>query len=260
MVDWIGLAVPFAYLSILVGSLATFSSLYRKRKAVKAASLSPWFPAHLQRNIYLTLLHLSPAETTTSANTTKTVAVPDSVLRAALLRRAVEDINRILSIRTAKTALTALLARGSIGDDLWQQFLIAEKEIEEELRDVVTEANAFAPGWGSTIFQTANEMVHQKIVRDKIEEVQKTKVEEGLWWEKRRQNIQEEFLKELDGGEESAKEKEREKAVAAPTGTTTGSEEDGVLVENGTGTPGTPAGGNAGSVGKAGGKKKKGKK
>jgi hypothetical protein len=33
MVDWITLAVPFAYLSVLIGSLATFSSLYRKRKA-----------------------------------------------------------------------------------------------------------------------------------------------------------------------------------------------------------------------------------
>ncbi len=35
MVDWISLAVPFAYLGVLVGSLATFSSLYRKRKACK---------------------------------------------------------------------------------------------------------------------------------------------------------------------------------------------------------------------------------
>jgi Preprotein translocase subunit Sec66 len=33
MVDWLSLAVPFAYLGILIGSLATFSSLYRKRKA-----------------------------------------------------------------------------------------------------------------------------------------------------------------------------------------------------------------------------------
>ena len=32
-VDWLGLAVPLAYLGILLGSLATFSSLYRKRKA-----------------------------------------------------------------------------------------------------------------------------------------------------------------------------------------------------------------------------------
>lgn len=33
MVDWLSLAVPLAYLGVLLGSLATFSSLYRKRKA-----------------------------------------------------------------------------------------------------------------------------------------------------------------------------------------------------------------------------------
>ena len=33
MVDWVSLAIPFLYLTVLVGSLATFSSLYRKRKA-----------------------------------------------------------------------------------------------------------------------------------------------------------------------------------------------------------------------------------
>ncbi len=33
MVDWLGLTVPIAYLSLLIGSLATCSSLYRKRKA-----------------------------------------------------------------------------------------------------------------------------------------------------------------------------------------------------------------------------------
>jgi translocation protein SEC66 len=32
-VDWLSLAVPIAYLGILLGSLATFSSLYRKRKS-----------------------------------------------------------------------------------------------------------------------------------------------------------------------------------------------------------------------------------
>jgi hypothetical protein len=40
MVDWLSLAIPFAYLGILLGSLATFSSLYRKRKARTPPSLS----------------------------------------------------------------------------------------------------------------------------------------------------------------------------------------------------------------------------
>ena len=154
MVDWIGLAVPFAYLGILVGSLATFSSLYRKRKAgsckpvtkisllleaantklAKAASLEPWFPPHLQRNVYLSLLHFE-----SEAGGKKATQVPESVLKAALLRRATEDIHRILAVRSSKQALSTLLQRGSVGDDLWQRLLRAEKEIEEELRDVVNE-------------------------------------------------------------------------------------------------------------------------
>ena len=64
---------------------------------------------------------------------------PDSILRAALLNRACEDIRRILEIRAKKPALNQLLQRGSVGDDLWQRFLRAEKEVEAELRDVVEE-------------------------------------------------------------------------------------------------------------------------
>ena len=127
LVDWVMLSIPIAYLFILVGSLYTFSSIYRKRKAYHAASLEPWFPPHLQRNIYLSLLHQEDPK------------VPDSILKAALLRRAVEDISRIIQIRSQKQALQVLLQRGSVGDDLWQRFQRAEKEIEDELRDVVNE-------------------------------------------------------------------------------------------------------------------------
>ena len=67
--------------------------------------------------------------------------MPESIIRAALLRRAVEDIHRIIQIRTAKQACSTLLQRGSVGDDLWQRFLRAEKEMEEELRDVVMEVS-----------------------------------------------------------------------------------------------------------------------
>lgn len=99
----------------------------------RATSLEPWFPPHLTRNIYFSLLHLDPQTTGTSK------PVPDSVLKAALLRRATEDIHRILAVRSAKAALQTLLQRGSVGDDLMQRFQLAETEIEEELRDVVSE-------------------------------------------------------------------------------------------------------------------------
>lgn len=75
----------------------------------------------------------------------KAQVIPAGVVRAALIRRAVEDIRRIIQIRSSKQALTTLLARGSIGDDLWQRFLRAEKEMEDELRDVVMEVCKIFP-------------------------------------------------------------------------------------------------------------------
>jgi translocation protein SEC66 len=247
-VNWLTLSIPFAYLFVLVGSLAVFSNLYRKRKAAKAASLEPWFPPHLQRNIYNTLLHMENPK------------VPDSILKAALLRRATEDIHRIVQIRNAKQALQVLLQRGSVGDDLWQRFQRAEKEIEEELRDVVNEvytmslfphrsgansmfqANAFAPNWGQTIFQSASEMAQNTHIRERLDEILSTSRSEKEWWEKHRAEVREGFMKELDAEEQKSPTSE-----SASTGVK-GSDDDAVLVEGG---------GPADKSGKA--KKKKGK-
>ena len=71
--------------------------------------------------------------------TKKISSVPETVLKAALLRRAVEDIRRLMELRSQKPALSNLLQKGSVGDDLWQRFLRAEKEMEEEFRDVISE-------------------------------------------------------------------------------------------------------------------------
>jgi len=193
-IDWRGLVLPFAYVLVLGGTFATFSTIYRKRKAMQSANLEPWFGPHLQRNIYLSLLHMEPEE-----GSEKTPKVPDSVIRAALLRRAVEDIHRIIQIRTAKAACTSLLQRGSVGDDLWQRFQRAEKEMEEELRDVVMEANGLNPGWGQAIFQSANEIAANTELRERLEEIQAQADKEKEWWEKKRASVQDEFLKELEG-------------------------------------------------------------
>jgi translocation protein SEC66 len=72
----------------------------------------------------------------------KPVTIPDSILKAALLRRAVEDIHRIISLRSSKNAIQILTQRGSVGDDLWQRFQRAEQEINEEAQDVVNEVSA----------------------------------------------------------------------------------------------------------------------
>ncbi|OOQ84599.1 putative translocation protein (Sec66) [Penicillium brasilianum] len=262
MVDWLSLAVPLAYLGVLIGSLATFSSLYRKRKAQKAASLEAWFPAHLQRDIYFSLMHLDPS----SQSEKKTPAVPESVLKASLLRRATEDIRRVMTLRSQKQALSMLLQRGSVGDDLWQRFLRAEKEMEDEVRDVVAEANAYVPGWGQVIFQSANEMLNNDLYRVRVAEHQEKVKEEREWWDKKKSSIQEGFMKELN---EEEKEKEgglkstaqlpatpaksgESEPVTVAAASVQGSDDDAVLVEAhpSVKSPGSPSGG---------GKKKKGK-
>lgn len=135
---WTNLLLPVLYIGILVGSLLTFSSTYRKRQLSKQAQLENWFPPHRQRNIYLSLLHLDPKESSDEGEKSLS-KVPDSILKAALLRRAVEDIERIVKLRASKPALQSLLQRASVGDELWQRFLREEKEMEEEVKDVVSE-------------------------------------------------------------------------------------------------------------------------
>lgn len=220
-VDWWSLLLPFAYIFVLGSSLYVFSTIYRKRKAAQAANLAPWFPPHLQKEVYSTLLELH-------ADKESKTKIPDSVLRAALLRRAVEDIGRIIQVRQAKQALNTLLQRGSVGEDLNQRFQRAEKEIEEELKDVVMEANALAPNWGQTIFQSANEIAANTMLRSRLEDIQAKAPAEREWWEKRRQVIQSDFMKELDEDDSS------KAAIKA------GSDDDGVLVDSTTpaSTPG----------------------
>ncbi|EAS36896.1 translocation protein SEC66 [Coccidioides immitis RS] len=256
MVDWLSLIIPFAYLGVLIGSLATFSSLYRKRKAAKSASLKPWFPSHVQRDVYLSLLHMdSPSD----AKEKKKPVVPETVLKAALLRRAAEDLKRLLQLRNQKPALGALLQKGSVGDDLWQQFLRAEKELEEEFRDVVAEANAFVPGWGQTIFQSANEMTLNTIFRQRVDEIQATAKQECEWWERKRASIQQGFMKELEQEEQQSTAGSAgkvNKPASSASGSVVGdkliSDDDTVLVEGG--GPAMNPGGGGGK------KKKKGKK
>jgi translocation protein SEC66 len=70
-------------------------------------------------------------------------------LKAALVRRAIADVQRILRIREDKPALQNLLQKGSIGDDLWNSLLAAEKEL----------------------FQTASEMVANEKTRVIVEQI-----------------------------------------------------------------------------------------
>ncbi|KAF7322922.1 hypothetical protein HMN09_00071700 [Mycena chlorophos] len=148
--------VPVIYLLAVVGGLATFSFIYRRKTAAK--TLPPYFPTHAERNIYVTLLQKTDPPAS------------DALLKSALVRRAMTDVQRVLRIREDKPALQNLLQRGSIGEDLWNSLLAAEKELEAEILEVVGEANSFVEGWGQLIFPTANEMIANEKMRSLFEQ------------------------------------------------------------------------------------------
>ncbi|POY70208.1 hypothetical protein BMF94_6791 [Rhodotorula taiwanensis] len=155
---------PLGYLGFLVASLYAFSKIYRRRQAVKP-QVEPWFPPHKSRDIYVSLLSLDPPP-------------PRPILVAALLRRAMDDVKLIWSIRDAKTSLTTLLQRGQIGDDLWERFLLAEKELESEIVEVVGEANTFEPGYGQRIFAHASDMVSHERWKEIYRDIPQLRAEE----------------------------------------------------------------------------------
>ena len=106
---------------------------------------------------------------------------PETLLKAALVRRAMTDVTRIIRLREDKPALQNLLQKGSMGDDLWNSLLAAEKELEAEILEVAAEANAYVEGWGSVIFQTATEMMHNEKMRSLVEQIPAIRAEAGTF-------------------------------------------------------------------------------
>jgi translocation protein SEC66 len=103
------------------------------------------------------------------------------------------------------------------------------------------QANAFAPNWGQVIFQSANEINQNILLKQRIAEMQADLAADKTWWENKRAGIQSQFMAELEGDEQDAAA-----AILPPTNTKT-SDDDAVLVE-------------AGGPAQAQGGKKKGKK
>ncbi|KAG2195882.1 hypothetical protein INT47_002925 [Mucor saturninus] len=142
------LLLPTVYLGGCIAAMSAFSYVYRR--ATNMTSFEAWFPINVEKEQYIALLNSEPA-------------VPEYHLRAALLRRAMEAVRRLVQVQQEKPALQQLMKTGSIGDDLWREFSAAEQEITAELQEIAMEANTFKEGWGQTIFSTAAQMLeHEK--------------------------------------------------------------------------------------------------
>lgn len=115
---------------------------------VVAREANPWFPPNDLRQVYYQLLDQGTADKAT--------------LKSTLVRRAMVDVQRVVELREQKPALAQLAKSGVVGDDIWNEFLLAENELEQELAEVAMEANELEPGWQKDIFQQASEMVRHE--------------------------------------------------------------------------------------------------
>ncbi|KAK3810923.1 MAG: Pre protein translocase subunit Sec66-domain-containing protein [Benniella sp.] len=177
-----------------------------KRRQIVIKDAQSWFPENEARANYIALLQQTEPEAS------------EAQLKAALMRRAMEVVKRILSMREDKPLLSGLVKQGVIDDDTWLEFTASEKELEYEIREIMEEADTFKEGWGHTILQSASEMVmHERAkVTEKEEAVrkqeeEKNKIKAGKDAEKRKEREREQALKELLD-EEAAEQK---KASAA---------------------------------------------
>ncbi|KAI9308222.1 Sec62/63 complex, subunit Sec66 [Cunninghamella echinulata] len=190
------LLLPALYLGGCIAAMTIFSHFYRKLNAIK--QVEPWFPENVVKEEYIALLN---SET----------SVPEHHLKAALLRRAMEAVRRLVQVQQEKPALQQLMRMGSIGDELWTEFTVAEQEIMTELQTIAAEANTFKENWGQTIFSTAAQMLeHEKQKELQKEMVQLRDLEEKkrLAQEKRDQKENQQLQKD----EHDRKLKDAEKA------------------------------------------------
>ncbi|TFY81765.1 hypothetical protein EWM64_g2249 [Hericium alpestre] len=141
----------------MLSAPAQRSVQHEDENALQPKAIEPYFARHLERDVYVTLLQKQDPPT------------PDPLLKAALVRRAMTDVTRIMRIREDKPALQNLLQKGSIGDELWNSLLAAEKELEAEIMEVAAEANTFVDGWGQVIFATASEVLANEKARGVFE-------------------------------------------------------------------------------------------
>lgn len=102
------------------------------------------------------------------------------------------------------------------------------------------QANAFSASWGQTIFQSANEINQNDILKQRTAEIQSQLEADKEWWAQKREGVRADLMKEI--GEDSKPAESQRK---------TGSDDDAVLVEAEDSAP---------QGGQGGGKKKKGKK
>lgn len=128
---WQLLGYLFAWVLIFYFGRRLYCHYRNKRKI---AAQDSWFGGHPERDAY---------EAAVGARASGDQSVDEEKLRKLLLRRAMTDMRRLLQITQEKEPLYNLMRSGAVSEEMWADFLEAERTMQVELHDLHAESETF---------------------------------------------------------------------------------------------------------------------
>ncbi|WLF80555.1 Translocation protein S66 [Lodderomyces elongisporus] len=159
----ISVFTPLIYVGLLLTIFAVFSIYYRKRRVEKFKEVKPIFKENYNALVYQQL-----KSQYNDKDTPKEKRPHEKLLKAALLRRAVEAIRRSMKLKENEPVFNKLYQNGLIGDDLFKQLEFEMKFQEIELKEIVVECESYKKGWAQTFFPLAQEICFNEALRRRL--------------------------------------------------------------------------------------------
>lgn len=159
----ISVFTPIIYVLLLLGIFVVFSVVYRRKRLQKLQHFEPLFGENRPAQFYEFL-----KQQYTNPDAPKEQKPHEKVMKAALMRRAVEAIRRLMKLKEFEGNFTKLYADGLIGDDIHQQYEIQVKFQELEIQDIARECESFKKGWVQTFFPVCQEVCFNEALRRRL--------------------------------------------------------------------------------------------
>lgn len=159
----VSIYTPLIYVGVLLSAFAIFRVLYRRNKISKLAKVEPLFGEN-----HLLTLYMFLKDQYTNPDASNDQKPHEKVMKAALLRRAVEAIRRSLKLKENEPVFTKLYQDGLIGDEVFQNFSLQAKFQELELKEIVADVEQFKQGWSATFFPVAQEICFNEALRRRL--------------------------------------------------------------------------------------------
>lgn len=174
----ISVFTPLIYVGVVLTIFIAFSINYRKRRLASLTKVTPLFKEN-----YNAMLYQELKAQYINKDLPKEQRPHEKVMKAALLRRAVEAIRRSMKLKENEPIFNKLYQLGLIGDDIFKQFEIQAKFQELELKEIVQECETYKKGWVQTFFPTAQDICFNEALRRRLNAMEGREKDLAEFWD-----------------------------------------------------------------------------